>query len=113
MATHAGIAARDLGPDVLAPHDGSISVRAFAAATFVEALTRDPDSVSTADVQRARVAGANDDALAEALYVAFAFNTINRIADALGAGLEQETSRQLPLGGTMESWVGSPDTRNG
>ncbi len=32
----------------------------------------------------ARTAGVDDAALAEAVYVAFAFNTVNRVADALG-----------------------------
>jgi hypothetical protein len=37
-----------------------------------------------ADVLQARTAGVDDDALAEAIYVAFSFNTINRVADAPG-----------------------------
>lgn len=85
VGTHGEIAARELGRDVLAGLDaGTISQRAAAAAAFVEALTRDPDSMSVADVERARTAGVNDDELAEAIYVAFFFNTINRVVDALG-----------------------------
>jgi alkylhydroperoxidase family enzyme len=63
---------------------GRLSRRAAAAAAFVEALTRDPSAVSADDVEDARAAGVEDDALAEAIYVAFVFNTINRVADALG-----------------------------
>ena len=85
VATHGEIAAKQLGPDVLERLDeGRFSPQAVAAATFVEALTRDPHSVSAGDVERARAAGVEDDALAEAIYVAFMFNTINRVADALG-----------------------------
>ena len=85
VGTHAEIAAKELGRDVLADLDeGRLSPRAAAAASFVEALTRDPSSVSTEDVERAQAAGVSADALAEAIYVAFMFNTINRIADALG-----------------------------
>ncbi len=85
VGTHGEIAARELGRDVLDRlNEGRFSPRAAAAAAFVEALTRDPHSMSAADVEQARAGGVEDDALAEAIYVAFMFNTINRVADALG-----------------------------
>jgi uncharacterized peroxidase-related enzyme len=85
VGTHGEIAARELGRDALAELDeGRLSPRAAAAASFIEALTRDPSDVSADDVERARAAGVEEDALAEAIYVAFMFNTINRVADALG-----------------------------
>src|SRR5215210_3851657 len=85
VATHGEIAAKQLGRDVLERLDeGRFSPPAAAAATFVEALTRDPHTVSAVDLERARAAGVEDDALAEAIYVAFMFNTINRVAEALG-----------------------------
>jgi uncharacterized peroxidase-related enzyme len=85
VATHGEIAAKELGRDVLLRLDeGTFSPRAAAAAAFIEALTRDPNRVSAADVERVRAAGVQDDALAEAIYVALFFNTINRVADALG-----------------------------
>src|SRR5215217_8597295 len=85
VATHGEIAAKQLGRDVLERLDeGRFSPPAAAAATLIEALTRDPHSVSAGDLERARAAGVEDDALAEAIYVAFMFNTINRVADALG-----------------------------
>jgi uncharacterized peroxidase-related enzyme len=85
VGTHAEIAAKDLGRDVFARLDeGRLSPRASAAAAFLEALTRDPNTVSADDIERARSAGVQHDALAEAIYVAFMFNTINRVADALG-----------------------------
>jgi uncharacterized peroxidase-related enzyme len=85
VGTHGEIAAKELGRDALARlDDGRFSPRATAAAAFLAALTRDPSSVSVADVERARAAGVEDDALAEAIYVAFMFNTINRVVDALG-----------------------------
>ena len=47
VGTHAEIAAKELGRDVLERMDeGRFSPRAAAAAAFVEALTRDPNSVS-------------------------------------------------------------------
>src|SRR5215211_6237537 len=55
VGTHAEIAAKELGRDVLAHLDaGRFSPRAAAAAAFVEALTRDPSSVSASDVEHAR-----------------------------------------------------------
>jgi uncharacterized peroxidase-related enzyme len=85
VGTHGEIAAKELGRDVLDRLDeGRFSPRAAAAATFVGALTRNPHSVTVADVEHATAAGVEDDALVEAIYVAFMFNTINRVADALG-----------------------------
>jgi alkylhydroperoxidase family enzyme len=71
-----------------------VSPQAAAAAAFVAGLTRDPGAVSSADVERARAAGVDDDALAEAVYVAFMFNTINRVADALGFEHRSDRSRR-------------------
>jgi alkylhydroperoxidase family enzyme len=68
--------------------------QAAAAAAFVDALTRDAQSMSAADVDRVRAAGVDAYALAEAIYVAFLFNTINRVADALGFQHRSETSRR-------------------
>jgi Cation efflux family len=71
--------------DVLADWQGGrFGSRATAAARFVDALTRSPQSLTAEDVQQTRAAGVDDIALAEAVYVAFVFNTINRIVDALG-----------------------------
>ena len=85
VGTHGEIAAKELGHDVLSRLDEErFNPRAVAAAVFIDALTRDPAAVSAADVQRARAAGVQDDALAEAIHVALFFNTMNRIVDALG-----------------------------
>jgi len=85
VGTHAEIAGKKLRADVLADWQGGrFGPRATAAARFVDALTRSPQSLTAEDVQQTRAAGVDDNALAEAIYVAFVFNTINRIADALG-----------------------------
>lgn len=100
VGTHGQIAARELGRDVLVRlEEGTWSARAAAAAAFLEGLTRDPRSVSAADVERARAAGVDDDALAEAIYVAFFFNTMNRLADALG--FEHRSDRARVRGAEM------------
>lgn len=100
VGTHGEIAARELGRDVLGRLDaGTVDAPAAAAAAFLEALTRDPDSIAAADVERARAAGVDDDALADAIYVAFFFNTINRVADALG--FEHRSDRARVRGAEM------------
>ena len=94
VGTHGAIAGLTLGLDVDESwRDGRFGARAMAAAEFVDALTRDPDRVGPELVAAARAAGVDDAALAEAVYVAFAFNTVNRVADALG--FEHRSDREL------------------
>jgi uncharacterized peroxidase-related enzyme len=94
IGTHGAIAGSALGLDVDESwRDGRFGARATAAAEFVDALTRDPGSVGPELVAAARTAGVDDAALAEAVYVAFAFNTVNRVADALG--FEHRSEREL------------------
>jgi alkylhydroperoxidase family enzyme len=50
---------------------------------FLEKLVLAPAELGPADAERARAAGASDRALEEAVYVAFAFGVLDRIADAL------------------------------
>jgi alkylhydroperoxidase family enzyme len=95
VGTHGEIAGKELQADVLADwQDGRFGPRATAAAGFVDALTRNPQSLTAVDVQQARAAGVDDIALAEAVYVAFVFNTINRIADALGFAHRSDRDRR-------------------
>ena len=94
VGTHGAIAGSAMGLDVDESwRDGRFGARATAAAEFVDALTRDPDRVGPELVAAARAAGVDDAALAEAVYVAFAFNTVNRVADALG--FEHRSDREL------------------
>jgi len=94
IGTHGAIAGSALGRPVDDDwRDGRFGVRATAAARFVDILTRDPASVDDDDVAAVRAAGVDDAALAEAVYVAFAFNTVNRVADALGFRHPSEGAR--------------------
>src|SRR5215213_3678824 len=62
LGTHGEIAAKELGRDALARlEQGRFSPRAAAAAAFVEALTRDPNSVTATHVEHARAAGVEHD----------------------------------------------------
>jgi len=95
LGTHGEIAAKELGHDVLDGLDARRATpQAAATAAFLETLTREPGEVSLAAVDRVRAAGVTEDALAEAIYIAFMFNTINRVADALGFEHRSETSRR-------------------
>lgn len=67
-------------------------------------FTAGPDALSADDFSLARAAGVSADDMEDALHVAFAFNTINRIADALGfdipdaAGFQQSANMLLRFG---------------
>ena len=58
--------------------------RVRATLGFLERLTLEPDAVGPQDVERVRAADVPDEALADAIRVCAFFNTIDRIADALG-----------------------------
>jgi uncharacterized peroxidase-related enzyme len=95
VGTHGEIADRALGQAVGEEwRDGRFGARVTAAARFVEALTRSPDVPPVAECAAARAAGLDDAALLEAVYIAFAFNTINRIADALDFDYRSDRDRR-------------------
>ena len=58
--------------------------RVRATLGFLERLTLEPGSIGPEDGERVRAAGVSDGALADAIRVCALFNTIDRIADALG-----------------------------
>ena len=60
-----------------------ITPRLKAMLGYLEKLTLTPDAVGPADVEALRAAGVDDDAYRDAVWVAFVFNTIARIADSL------------------------------
>ena len=59
-----------------------------ALCAFAEKLTREPDSMTEADVEELRRHGLCDPSIHDATQVIGYFNYINRIADALGVELE-------------------------
>ena len=61
-----------------------ISEELRATLAFLAKLTREPEAVGAADARAALDTGVSPEALRDAIGVCAAFNTINRIVDALG-----------------------------
>jgi alkylhydroperoxidase family enzyme len=86
---------------VLADHrTAPVDERLRATLGFLEKLTLHPDELGPEDVALVRAAGASDRAIEEAIYVAFLFNVMDRLADAFdfampSAGDLQMTVRML------------------
>ena len=55
-----------------------------AMLALLEVFTLRPDEISGADVRKALDAGVTREAIVDAYYVAFLFNTYDRLADTLG-----------------------------
>jgi len=84
IATHSSIADRALpAPTFEDWRDGAAGPPVTAAAQFVVKLTTAPDTMGPADVDATRAAGVTEAALAEAVYIAFLFNLMNRVVDGL------------------------------
>lgn len=62
---------------------GGFDPRITATFELLEKVTLSPSTVTAADVAAVQEAGVSDTAIADALYVCFLFNTINRIANAM------------------------------
>ena len=60
----------------------------LALLTYADALTRDPSSVSAADIEKLRAAGWGDRAIHDACTIIAYYAFVNRIADGLGVELE-------------------------
>ena len=74
-----------------------ISTRLRAMLELLEKFTLVPDSLSAADVKTVLDAGVTREAIVDAFYVAFLFNTYDRLADTLG--WELPTDRYYPKAG--------------
>ena len=61
-----------------------------ATLTFLRKMTLDPDALTADDASAVRAAGVTDDALRDAIHVAFMFNIINRVADALNFAIPSD-----------------------
>jgi alkylhydroperoxidase family enzyme len=61
-----------------------IDARLKATLRFLRKMTLDPDSLTSDDARAALAAGADKQALTEAIHVAYLFNIYDRLADAMG-----------------------------
>lgn len=79
-----------------------LSPQARAMLPLIEKFTRAHADLTAADVAAVRAAGVSDEAILDAFYVAYLFNIINRMADALrfeiGSQADFEKSTKSILG---------------
>ena len=61
-----------------------------AMLAFLETFTQRPDELKPADVRAVLATGVSREAMRDAMYVAFLFNTYDRLADTLGWELPEE-----------------------
>jgi len=57
---------------------------------LLETFTQHPDELTAADVRAVLAAGVSREAIRDAMYVAFLFNTYDRLADTLGWELPED-----------------------
>ena len=109
VSTHGGVARRGAGDDLIdrAVADwrtAPLRPPARAMVAFLEKMTLAPETLTTADADAIRAAGADDDAIRQAIYIGWWFNVANRTADAYG--LEAPSARFLPGAVRFMSAVG-------
>jgi len=94
---HTGTASMLLGPAVVERLDrwreGEFDERLAATFALLERVTRTPDELRPGDVARVRAAGVSASGVADALYICFVFNTVNRLAGAFGYDWATEVDR--------------------
>jgi uncharacterized peroxidase-related enzyme len=78
---------------------GAFAAPIEATLTVLAKLAGSGEDLTPADIAAARRAGVSDQALDDALHIAFAFNVINRLADAFGASYEGDAGRRLTAAG--------------
>jgi alkylhydroperoxidase family enzyme len=72
------------------PDTAPVSPKLKAALGLVRKLTLSPEEVGADDIRATLKAGVSEDGVIDAIYVCFAFNLIDRVADALGFDLMDE-----------------------
>jgi alkylhydroperoxidase family enzyme len=72
------------------PATAPISPKLMAGLGLVKKLTLSPEEVGADDIRAMLKAGVSEDGVVDVLYVCFAFNLIDRVADALGFDLMDE-----------------------
>ena len=88
----------DSEPDLAEWQSGSFGPKVTASMELLEAVALRPTEVSKADIDRVRAAGVSDSAIEDALRVAFLFNVLNRLANALDYSYGTEANRLRQAG---------------
>ena len=71
-------------------HTAPIDEKLRAMLGFLETFTQRPDELTAADVRAVLATGVSREAMRDAMYVAFLFNTYDRLVDTLGWELPEE-----------------------
>lgn len=101
VGVHAGTATLGLHTPVTVDmldhwrEQSGFSLKLRAVFALLERVVTNPGAVFAGDVEAALAAGVSDDAIVDALYVAFLFNLVNRLANAFGYSWETEEERLL------------------
>ena len=74
-----------------------VSDRLRSVLGFLQKLTLNPQQVAAADIAAMHSSGVSEKAIEEAIYVCFAFNVMDRLADALDFDIP--TPQQFKQGG--------------
>lgn len=74
-----------------------IRAEARAVLAFLDKMSREPEALTSADVQAVHDAGVIDDALNEAVLIGTLFHVINRVMNAVGAGPLDGQSRDVAV----------------
>ena len=78
--------------------EAGFAPRVHATLALLQKMTERPDDVGRADIDVVRATGVSDAAIADALYVGFTFNLINRLANAFGFDWGDEaTARKIAV----------------
>ena len=84
----------EVTPQIVADAEhADFRVEAKAMIRLIEKVSQYPELVTTQDVEMVRAAGVSEAAIEDGLAVCFAFNLINRLADAFGYDWDNERHR--------------------
>jgi uncharacterized peroxidase-related enzyme len=89
VGIHTGGATLTLDPAITVDQldhwrEAGFAPRVVATLALLEKVTLSPDDVGPGDIEPVRAAGVSNAAIADALYLCFMFNAVNRMANAFG-----------------------------
>jgi uncharacterized peroxidase-related enzyme len=113
VGIHEGTSELLLGHDPAARLDrwreGGVEPRLAATFELLEKVTLSPEAVAPDDIERALSSGLSASAIEDALYVAFLFNVINRLANAFDFGWSTDSDRHKLAAGLNRIRYHVPD----